>query len=58
MLLLPPHNKVSLTFPITFHFHLLSYYTFYFSLSFSPEVGDQFFLELLVSISTSVRNEQ
>jgi hypothetical protein len=27
----PPHNKVYLTFPMTFHFHLLFYYTFYLS---------------------------
>jgi hypothetical protein len=33
MLFLSPHNKVSLTFPRTFHFNLLSYTTFYFSLS-------------------------
>jgi hypothetical protein len=33
MLLLPPHNNVSLTFPIICSLYLLSYYTFYLSLS-------------------------
>jgi hypothetical protein len=33
MLFLPPHNEVSLTSPLTLHFHLLFCYTLYLSLS-------------------------
>jgi hypothetical protein len=32
ILFLPPHNKVSLIFPMTFRFHLVFHYTFYPSL--------------------------
>jgi hypothetical protein len=39
MLFLPPHNEVSLSSPMTLHFHLLFYYIFN-PLSFLYETSD------------------